>query len=68
MSKERFEECKEIISTGYNKGDGTMCIQFLTYDEVEVIIDLPMIEFLFWFDKKTMKNIKEKLKEHIDKL
>ena len=64
----RFEECKEIVSMGFNKGDATMCVVFYTYDEVEITIDIPIIEFLSWFDRKTVKRMKDTVKEYVDKL
>lgn len=66
-------EVKEILTVGYgNKDSKDMLICFDAFDsrgqEYELSIEIDRVEFLRWFDKETMSELKSLAIENLKQL
>lgn len=57
---------RDCVCITFNYQDWCWSKKCLSFDN-EVTIEIQMIEFLRWFDKKSMIDIKEELIKHINK-
>jgi len=56
----------DSVCIGFAYQDWCWSKKCLSFDN-EITVEIQMIEFLRWFDKKSMSGIKEKLQEYINK-
>lgn len=72
MEYSKFE-VKEILAVGFNKSESRdMLICFEAYDwngnDHELVIEIDRVEFLRWFDKDTMNELKSLAIKNIEQL